>query len=81
MNRTHDDDSQISPQMLTLCSPVMPHGITGLERVKNLKIHMFWIVLCPWFDQSEFMPLLILFNSHIGPGFIFESCGSFLIFK
>ena len=29
---------------------------------------------CPWFDQSEFMALFMVFNLLSGPGFIFELC-------
>ena len=31
-------------------------------------------MLCLWFDQSEFMVLFIVFNTSVGPGFIFELC-------
>ena len=31
-------------------------------------------MLCPCFDQSEFMALFVVFNMWIGLGFVFEPC-------
>ena len=36
---------------------------------------------CLWFDQSEFMVSVMVFNLWIGSGFIFESCSYFVIFQ
>jgi hypothetical protein len=38
-------------------------------------------MLCLSSDQSEFMALFMGINLWIGPGYIFESCSKFLIFK
>jgi len=41
--------------------------------VLRIYICVFWIfVSCMWSDQSEFTALFIVFNSRIGPDFIFE---------
>jgi len=45
-------------------------------------MHVFWIfVSCLWSDQPEFMGVFTVFNLWIGPGYIFESCSSFIIFQ
>jgi len=61
------EDSQFSPQMVLVALRILNTCV--LERVVSGLI------------SQEFMALSMVFNLLIDPGFIFESCSSFLIFQ